>query len=529
MLKVIIADDEARVCSLIKMLIDWEGLGLTLSGTAANGVEALELVEQCNPDILITDIRMPGCSGLELIEKAKRLLPQLEIVIISGYAHFEYARNAIQYDVSDYLLKPINQQQLDDTLRKLGERCRARQQMSSEIEELRRSSRENTQRLQNRMLQDLLSGSLRGSDGDILWEKYHFKQETEYVQLVLLQFDYDDTVYSHESLLAAEETAMQICAKRLGETSSVLMSDIRDSMGALLLGFGRNMQDQIRRTLHRCLNQVIAQTVLSAGVECTIALSPAVSNSTELGDACTMAHSILMERLICGTSRILDSLPLAVSWKTEETLKPYRQVLADLPKIQTTQTMEQAIDHLEQEVSSWRGIRGEMVFDLVRAAGQLFLQQPQVMGGREKYERFAARIAHIGHISWLFEAMKSMIVQETEALIQQQRSASVRPIRLAQDYVLKHYSDPLTLEKVSEAVGFSASYFSFLFKKETGENFLHYLTRIRMDRAKELLSQTDLSISEISEQVGYNDSNYFTKMFRKETRLSPGQYRKVYG
>ena len=213
MLKVIIADDEARVCSLIKMLIDWEGLGLTLSGTAANGVEALELVEQCNPDILITDIRMPGCSGLELIEKAKRLLPQLEIVIISGYAHFEYARNAIQYDVSDYLLKPINQQQLDDTLRKLGERCRARQQMSSEIEELRRSSRENTQRLQNRMLQDLLSGSLRGSDGDILWEKYHFKQETEYVQLVLLQFDYDDTVYSHESLLAAEETAMQICAK----------------------------------------------------------------------------------------------------------------------------------------------------------------------------------------------------------------------------------------------------------------------------------------------------------------------------
>ena len=351
MLKVIIADDEARVCSLIKMLIDWEGLGLTLSGTAASGIEALELIEQCEPDILITDIRMPGCSGLELIEKAKQLLPQLEIIIISGYAHFEYAQNAIQYGVSNYLLKPINQQQLADTLHKLGARCRGRQQMSSEMEELRKSSRENTQRLQNRMLQDLLSGSLRGSDGDILWEKYHFKQETEYMQLVLLQFDYDDTVYSHESLLAAEETAMQICTKRLGETSSVLMSDIRDSMGALLLGFGRNMQDQIRCALHRCLNQVTVQTVLSAGVECTIALSPAVSNVTELGDACTMARSILMERLICGTNRILDNFPPAMSWKPDEILKPYRQALVDMPKMQTAQPMEQAIDHMEQEMT----------------------------------------------------------------------------------------------------------------------------------------------------------------------------------
>ena len=107
MLKVIIADDEERVCRLVQVLADWDALGMEVAGTASNGLEALELVKQVRPDILITDIRMPGCYGLELIQHAKESLPQLEIVIISGYAHFEYAQSALKHGVGDYLLKPI--------------------------------------------------------------------------------------------------------------------------------------------------------------------------------------------------------------------------------------------------------------------------------------------------------------------------------------------------------------------------------------------------------------------------------------
>ena len=118
MLKVIIADDEERVCRLVQVLADWEALGMEVAGTASNGLEALELVKKIRPDILITDIRMPGCYGLELIQHAKEELPQLEIVIISGYAHFEYAQSAIKHGVGDYLLKPIQKQELMATLKK---------------------------------------------------------------------------------------------------------------------------------------------------------------------------------------------------------------------------------------------------------------------------------------------------------------------------------------------------------------------------------------------------------------------------
>ena len=126
MLKVVIADDEARILSLIRLLPDWDALGMEVAGTAGNGLEALALIERERPDILITDIRMPGCQGLELIERARRAVPDIEIIIISGYAHFEYAQTAIKLGVGDYLLKPIKKDELTSTLAKLAQRCHAK-------------------------------------------------------------------------------------------------------------------------------------------------------------------------------------------------------------------------------------------------------------------------------------------------------------------------------------------------------------------------------------------------------------------
>lgn len=122
MQKVMIADDEERICQLIEALVDWKALDMEVAAVAHNGLEAAETVKKLRPDILITDIRMPGCSGLELIEKVKKYLPELEIIIISGYAHFEYAKSAIQFGVGEYLLKPINKTELTTTLERLREK-----------------------------------------------------------------------------------------------------------------------------------------------------------------------------------------------------------------------------------------------------------------------------------------------------------------------------------------------------------------------------------------------------------------------
>ena len=116
MLKIMIADDEDKICQLIYKLIDWSSMRMEVIGIAHNGIEALDLAKEYHPDIAITDIRMPGLDGLEFIEKAKEVDPNLEFIIISGYQQFEYAKKAIKYGVSDYLLKPIKKEELIGTL-----------------------------------------------------------------------------------------------------------------------------------------------------------------------------------------------------------------------------------------------------------------------------------------------------------------------------------------------------------------------------------------------------------------------------
>ena len=120
MLHVVIADDENRICRLIRMLGHWEQLGMQVDGMASNGPEAIDLLTKNHTDILITDIRMPGISGLELIAHARSLNPELRFIVISGYADFSYAQEAISLGVSGYLLKPVNEQELNDTLGKIA-------------------------------------------------------------------------------------------------------------------------------------------------------------------------------------------------------------------------------------------------------------------------------------------------------------------------------------------------------------------------------------------------------------------------
>ena len=156
MLKVIVADDEKRICRLICMLADWNALGMEVVTTAANGLEALEAIQKYQPDILITDIHMPGCSGLELIAQAKQLQPELEIIIVSGYAYFDYAQSAIKHGVGEYLLKPIKQDDLMASLSKLGQRCRERRSSLAEVHTLKEDYQEHVAQQRELFVKDLM-------------------------------------------------------------------------------------------------------------------------------------------------------------------------------------------------------------------------------------------------------------------------------------------------------------------------------------------------------------------------------------
>ena len=233
MLKVIIADDEERVCRLVQVLADWDALGMEVAGTASNGLEALELVKQVRPDILITDIRMPGCYGLELIQHAKESLPQLEIVIISGYAHFEYAQSAIKHGVGDYLLKPIQKGELMATLQKLGDRCRAR--LAQGQQAVSQYSQEDLFRLQNRLVLDLAQRRLKAPSAKLLEREYHISVQPGLLQVMLLKLDYDLEQFSPASVGVIWEKAKKIFDPMLQPVCHGIVFYFQDAWGCAIL------------------------------------------------------------------------------------------------------------------------------------------------------------------------------------------------------------------------------------------------------------------------------------------------------
>ena len=156
MLKVLIADDERKVCQLIEKLIDWKSQEMQVIATAENGMEALEVIQKSQPDIVITDIRMPGYDGLELIRIGKEINPRMEFIIISGYRHFEYAQTAIRYGVSAYILKPIKKEELNETLHKLGENFREKTRQLSHEEQLKLTLKTDEETLRQAFLSDLV-------------------------------------------------------------------------------------------------------------------------------------------------------------------------------------------------------------------------------------------------------------------------------------------------------------------------------------------------------------------------------------
>ena len=529
MLKVVVADDETRVCKLVLMLADWGRLGMEVVGTASNGLEALELVHLHHPDILITDMRMPGLHGLELIQQAKAEQPRLEIVIISGYAHFEYAQSAIKHGVGDYLLKPIQKDELNATLEKLGARCRERSESASAVAHLRESRREDLDRLWDQLLGDLAEGSLKAPTAEVLRERYHVETGPGLFQMFLLKLDYETGAFSPASLDIVREKAEKLFRAAVPPLCHQMLLSFRPPWGRGFLNFPAKQRDGVRRALREALNQLAAQQSLFGPIEFSLAMGKAVSRPEELPESLRSAYDVAAERLVEGTGRLLENAPRPSALGEGKLLERYGRAAEHAAESLSPEEARAAAELLEAGAASASDARGRALLDLASSAGHLFVLRLGMEDREAVLREFDRDLGQCSRVPQLFARLRRLQDEQLALALQRRESEAIRPIRTAKQYIQQHYSQAITLEDVCAATGFSVSYFSAMFKKETGEGFSKYLTRVRIDRAKELLQQTDLSVADVCAQVGYGDLKHFTQTFKKVSGLSPAQYRKLYG
>lgn len=536
MIKVIIADDEENVCRLIRGLINWDLLGMEIAGIAHNGVETLDLIKALSPDLIITDIRMPGYDGLEMIRRATNINPELDFIIISGYDHFEYAQNAIKYGVSDYLLKPIKKDDLLAALNKMREKYLRRTEQLNHEEQLKKQMKNDVRKIRANFIKERLLGDSKTAQ-DLLMESvnqnYHFSFSPGLFQVCAVKIDcgYEDDYNNTIPIL--EDKIKWILESMLKGRCFDLEFYSDDSITYCLMNYDTDSRKAIRKQLKEVFDELMVQKITYRQHEFTIVTGIAVDDIGQLQEAFQTAGYAIGQRLILGTGRLIEDQTVQMHPQTVSALlAELNRTMGAVVEVLKKEAVLNCIAALRNQIDL-ENLSGTEVFSIAKQACEMYLthlrnNQISIKYGPEFYEKFCVHASRCGSIDRLFQYLSVMIGESMEVIIEDKRQEDTRPIRLAKEYIQKSYMNPITLEEVSSYVGFNPTYFSTLFKKESGNNFGNYLCEIRMNRAKELLKETNLTIAVICEQVGYSDLKNFTKSFIKTVGIKPNEYRKLY-
>lgn len=516
--RVLLADDEEDIRVGISQKMDWESLGFTLVGEAANGQDALELAESLRPDVLLTDIKMPFLDGLTLCRRLTELLPAAKCVVFSGFDDFEYAKQAIRMNVSEYILKPINAAELAGVLQKLKAELDRERTERQNVEFLRQQYEESLPVLRELYCSRLLDG--RVEPGQELKQAQRlgipFTGERWAAALIHIGGEARDTMTGLAVLRLAEEN--------LTRCRVFLYND--DVAAIAPLGTDFSVYDLIQASDRVC---ALAESYL--GLTLTVGIGAPCENVAGLRQSAEGARAALDYRAFVGRGRAIyigdlepDSGGRLAFDDADE------RALSSAVKLGDEAEVRQAVENLTEKVRAAAPSPGqynlfflELLTCLLKLTRQADLLPEEVFG-----ERFTGSLQATDFPS--VEAMgdwcreRCLIIQ---SLIHRQRTDSAgRTVEKARAFIREHYGDSdLSVERLCSYLHLSPAYFSTLFKRETGMSFTAYVTVERMEAAAQALRGTEDKTYLIARRCGYEDPNYFSYVFKKHFGVTPTKFR----
>ncbi|MGG4033744.1 response regulator [Paenibacillus cisolokensis] len=492
MLKAVVFDDEYIVLEGLRSMIDWQRYGIELAGTAGDGLTALQMLRDEAPDIVLTDIRMPGMDGLQLIETAAKELPDTMFLIFSGFNEFEYVKRAIGLGVVDYLDKPITVSKIEDALLKAIERI-AKQQEFSALKVKWEASR--AQLLEKATLDLLLTGAKAVDQ----WKEAFGPDAARVVGLTVLAF-----AEAHPGV---------------PEHPTYRIVDVTNGEERLSVAFHYALPPEfLWERLIEMSNQ--ASSAFGTG-KLYLSLSEAPNSYREALRA--LRYGRFLEEN--GWTRIEDvegnePLPADLS-KHEEA------VIVSL-RTGDREGLSKALDGFEAWVEAQKPDPDQVeqeILKLVYLGRKIAEESGKNLRKLEAvgHGQLSAMHSREDMFRWLRKRLDGLL-----SLTPEPRPAAKHPaIEKALSYLEERYGQDVSLQELAEHVGLNPTYFSLLFKEEVGITYIKHLTRIRMEKAKTMLRE-GMRVGEVSEKVGYLNYRHFTEIFKKSVGVTPGQYRESF-
>lgn len=529
--RVIIADDEPKILQLIKMLGHWEKYQIEIVDECRSGKQALESIRRNKPDFVLSDIKMPDMDGIELIEETRKAGIESLFILISGYRHFEYARSAIALNVVDYLLKPVAEEQLNETLDKV---CRKIEQ-KRELEHLKK-----------------LEAEQEKQKIDLFWHMLLWGDETERVKYLSSPsvcnhkfgtgfqngcFQILSTVTGLNAMMVHQDSIfrekMDNLLKRIF-ADSVLYYDYSTYKGRLIvLNFQEKDRVQVKDAIAALFYHMRDLRGIYGEFQINFGCSSVKKKCSDLYDAYLEAEAAQWGRLIFLGNNIIE----------------YDQI-AHLKRFPMDRFLEREefnrlcdnIRYLNREAVA------EMFAQLNRRSAEMqhvypgdlwqcFLYMMHgvlgVLNEKEHRDRMEEKFYYAYMEARNFQqVIKNIYVSLDDYLAQQEKELKEKlgkPLSEAIRFMKENYGKPISMENTAEAAGVSTGYLSKLFKRELDIGFNEYLTQIRLEKSQELLADTTMSVKEIALTVGYPDEKYYSRLFKKTTGIKPTDYRKLYG
>ncbi len=530
--KIMLVDDEEEVRTSIIRKIDWADAGFEVIGDAENGKEALEKIEICEPDVVLTDIRMPYMDGLELAERLRLLHPSIKIVIFSGFDEFEYAKKAIKLNVIEYILKPVNVEELTAILKRIKKNLDEEIEQKRNVNLLRESYIKNLPIIREHFLNDLIHGEM---DRHVISEKLKeydidIDGAVKWVTAAI-HLEPDENVDKALSL-HKERELIPISVRNMIEeklTGQYRFTMFHSSFETILIAAVD--QSNTQTGLVALLGDVCKETRKILEVSVTIGVGESCSSLTQVSRSFHTAINALGYRAVTGSGGVIYIHDMEPSGhdKLQFDSRTESELIAAVkfgPEEKIHEVIGVVVGRMEEARVHYRQYQAyilAVINALTQLSQQYDLQISDMFGVENDYFEILSRIQKMDNIR---QYLTEVALKMNAALEQERSNTTKNVIREAKQYIQDNFQDPdLSVEKICRHLHMSPAYFSTMFKRETGQAYIAYLTDVRLNRAVELLMTTDDKTYIIADKVGYPEQNYFSYVFKKKFGISPTKYR----
>ena len=535
-----IVDDEASTRTGLRDYFNWSSYGIEVVGEAADGAAGLELARKLKPHIVLTDVKMPKLNGIELARRLKEQDEDVKIVFISGYDDVEYLKSALKMDAVDYILKPINRNEISLVFNKIVKLADYQRQQQEMLSRMNARLQQSIPLLREKFLLRLLregSGNTEDLAGQIQFLELALPLEAVYCTIII---SIDDQEILFESLTPREVeltsfSIQNICQEIVSRYMRGYVFEFRKGEFAAILCM---LEEEEKDTLYEMLTDIksslddFLQRLMNISI--SIGVGSSVSSLGELNHSCSHAEDALHQKLFLGKNQLIliDQLEMPDDWDFR-TVRRKCDKLPALLKASDEAVMRTYVEELFEELTRNRKLTARycrmICLDLLLLASQFLLdidlQNEKLEAGEEAVRNLVMSLETMGEMK---TALLEYLLLACQYIGDRKTNKSRNVIERIKSLIETRYHENLTISDIAKEVYLTTTYVCLIFKQETGMTLNDYLTKVRMEAALSMLQNPVNKLHDICYAIGYSEPSYFSKMFKKYTGLSPSEYRNIH-